>query len=149
MTEKKRTWEDIPSLEGLAIDWDFIPKPPNGKRAYGRLTARELYPLFREKEFPVIVGMGNKGNEGNAGNKSFLIDVSEGGISIRSDAELPVDTNLTVTFALGNQEIVANGTVRMVREIGDIFFIGIQFSGLTKKNVAYIKLLYSSAKITR
>ena len=35
---KKQSWEDIPSLDGLEIDWDFKVESPMGKRAHSRLT---------------------------------------------------------------------------------------------------------------
>ena len=143
MSKKKVSWDDIPSIEGLEVDWDFEPESPLGKRAYCRLTTKDLYPLFRQRDFPVSI------STGNLGNTSLLMDISEGGMSIRSDTKFLEEQEVFVSFSLGNVDIIANGIIRMVREVQDCYFVGIEFTGLQKKIRDFIKGLYSSANILR
>jgi hypothetical protein len=46
MAKEKVNWDDIPSLDGLEVDWQFEPENPLGKRAKVRIANSELYPLL-------------------------------------------------------------------------------------------------------
>jgi len=140
---EKRTWDDIPNIENLEIDWDFVPENPLGKREHVRVTARDLYRLFQETEYPVNIKSGNINIEGT------LVDISEGWISIKSDIELMQDQEVNIDLILGNKSIVASGIVKMVREQNWVYFLGVQFTSITKKLQAFIKEMYPSAKILR
>ena len=39
---EKKKWDDIPSLPGLGVDWEFRPENPNGKRAHTRMDEKVL-----------------------------------------------------------------------------------------------------------
>jgi len=49
MEEEKPSWENIPSLDDLEIDWGYEPENSMGNRAYPRLTIQDLSLLFRKK----------------------------------------------------------------------------------------------------
>lgn len=53
MGQDKVGLKDMSSLEGLKMDWVFEPENPPGKRAYTRLSKKELYPLFKKTDIPV------------------------------------------------------------------------------------------------
>ena len=59
MNEELKSWDEIPSLDDLKVDWDYQPENPNGKRDSKRLTDKELIQLFVERikealEVPIL-----------------------------------------------------------------------------------------------
>ena len=42
MTKEKQGWDNIPSLEGLSVDWEYEPENAMGKRAKDRMVAKDL-----------------------------------------------------------------------------------------------------------
>jgi len=48
--EKKTSWDDIPSLEGIGVDWEYKPVTTLGKRGFVRLNSEEIHVLFEVKE---------------------------------------------------------------------------------------------------
>lgn len=42
MGRGEKTRDEIPSLDGLELDWDYQPDNPQGSRAYARITAKDL-----------------------------------------------------------------------------------------------------------
>ncbi len=66
----------------------------------------------------------------------FSQDVSEGGLFVATYQLLPVGTEVCVSFAVGDVEIEAHGTVRWLREplSGDVSpGMGIEFEGLPRE----------------
>ena len=38
MSDEKKSWDDIPSLGDLKVDWSYEPENPEGRRDSKRLT---------------------------------------------------------------------------------------------------------------
>ncbi len=135
-------WDDIPSLEGLGVDWEFKPENPLGKRAYVRLTQKELNELFLQKHFPVkLVTEKRK-------VRAFLVDISQGGVSLHvNDANWKVSELVKLGFFLGNEKVISRGSIRNVRKEKGRVLLGVEFVGLPEKNYDYIAGLYSSLKV--
>ena len=53
MSKNSTDWDSLSSLEGLGIDWDFEPDNPLGKRAYARLSEKDVCHLFQVENIPV------------------------------------------------------------------------------------------------
>jgi len=142
MGQDTPSWEDVPSLEGLEVDWDFKPENPLGKRVYARLTAKELYPLLRTKNVPVkLVTQKSQ-------TKAFLVDVSQGGVALRAKATNLKESQLVkLGFFLGNQKVISKGRIKNIRKKKDWFVFGIEFIELSEDNYKYIAHLYLSVKI--
>ncbi len=143
MTEKKKSWDDIPSIDNLEIDWDFKPESPLGRREYVRLTAKDLYRIFEKTEYPIDIKSGSIWVTGS------LMDLSEGGMSVKSDKEFQIWQEVLIRLELWEKSIVSNGVVKMARKIDDGFLLGIQFDWLPKKTKSSIKEMYPAAKILR
>jgi len=43
---EKKSWDDIPSLDGLTIDWEYKPESSNNKRSFIRIKMEALAKLF-------------------------------------------------------------------------------------------------------
>ena len=142
MGQDKPSWEDVPSLDGLEIDWDFKPKSKEGKRNYTRLTLEDISSLFKKEKVPVKL-VSQRGQ-----SIAFLVDVSQGGVCLRTKEEGLRDPQLVkLGFFLGNQKVISKGRIKHVRQEGDWNFLGIEFVGLTGDSLEYISGLYSTLKL--
>ena len=84
MTEKKSRWDDIPSIEGLEVDWHYEPETTLGKRAWVRMTERDLLPLFDAQSLSVQVAAKNFDGLGS------LVDIGQSGMAVLLDTKLAV-----------------------------------------------------------
>ena len=50
--DEKKSWDDIPSLEGLSVDWDYTTQDKIDNRSYSRLDAGSLQQLFETGTIP-------------------------------------------------------------------------------------------------
>mgnify|MGYP000996368894 CR=1 FL=1 len=92
MTKEKANWDDIPSLEGLEVDWQFEPENPLGKRGWVRMENSDLYSLLGVKSIAVKVV--SKNFEG----KGYLVDIAQSGLAVLMDTQLN-SSSLIYTFS--------------------------------------------------
>ena len=71
--EKKINWDDIPSLDGLEVDWEYKQKASHEKRAFTRFTNGDVSTLCEVKTISVKIVTSTQTLDG------LLLDVSEGG----------------------------------------------------------------------
>lgn len=142
MGEEKPDWKNIPSLDGLEIEWGYEPENKVGKRAHTRLTLKDLTFLFKKKDIPV------KLVTEKAQCTAYLVDVSQGGICLRAKVKDLKDSQLVkIGFLLGNQKVISKGRIKHIQKESDWEILGIEFVGLTGDSHEYIAGLYSSLKI--
>jgi len=55
MKKNKPSWDDIPSLDEVGVDWEFKPTTPLGKRAFIRVKIEDLAKLFSTSKILVKV----------------------------------------------------------------------------------------------
>ncbi len=118
MSEKKASWDDIPSLDDLKVDWEFEPENPLGKRAHERMIATELHSVLEVKNIPVKVVANDF--EG----KGYLADLTPAGLAVKLDSRLEKEKPLMVGFFLGQQKIVSKVKVKNVQETDGKYKIG-------------------------
>ncbi|BCL62607.1 hypothetical protein DGMP_33000 [Desulfomarina profundi] len=138
MAEKKTAWDDIPSLDGLQVDWEYKPENPLGKRAHKRMKDLELYPILDVKSIPVKVVAGNFDEKGK------LVDLTPFGLAIRLDSELAEDRPAKVGFFLGRQKILSRTKVKYSRKCGEQYITGMSFEGLEEEYQDFIKGIFAS-----
>ena len=135
--EKKR-WDDIPSLDGLTIDWEYKPESSNNKRSFIRIKMEALAKLFEVKEIFVKIATSSQTCT------AHLLDLSEGGLSLGVPIPLAVNLPVKIGFFLGQVKVVAKAEVRHVRKIEGQYITGIKFIDLDKESAAFLKELYAS-----
>jgi hypothetical protein len=135
--EKKR-WEDIPSLDGLTIDWEYKPESSKNKRSFIRIKMEALAKLFEVKEIFVKIATNSQTYT------AHLLDLSEGGLSLGVPIPLTINLPIKVGFFLGQVKIVSKAEVRHVREIEGQYIAGVKFIDLDKESAAFLKELYAS-----
>ncbi|NNK96090.1 MAG: PilZ domain-containing protein [Desulfobacterales bacterium] len=137
MSEEK-SWDDIPSLDGLDVDWDFETENPLGKRKHSRMTKEELSALFEKKTISVKIVTEKFNTMGT------LIDLSEGGIAVGMRRELLNDQKVRIGFFLGEQQIASRAIVRQVKRTNDGYKIGMHFHDIKDEYFRYIAGVYAS-----
>ena len=135
-------WENIPSFEGLEVDWGFEAENSMGKRSYSRLTVDDLRQLYKNNDIPVKL-VSERGQ-----CTAFLVDLSQGGICLRTKLSHSENTELVkLGFILGEQKVISRGRIKHIRKENDWTILGIEFVGVSGENQDYIARLYSSVKI--
>ncbi len=138
MTEKKITWDDIPSVEGLEVDWDFEPETSLGRRAWVRMAKSDLLPLLDMKSMPVQVV--TKNFEG----KGALVDIAQRGLAVLLDTKLVVSEQVKVGLFLGKQKIMSRAVIRNVGTQLGRHRVGMEFLDIKKEYESFVAGLIAS-----
>lgn len=138
MAKEKSSWDDIPALDGLGVDWEYEPENPLGKRAWARITNIDLYSLLDAKSIPTKVVSTNFEQTGH------LLDISKNGLAVLLPAQLGNGQRVKIGFFLGKRKVVSRAVVRNSLTVEGKFRIGMEFVGLDKDSEAYIISLGSA-----
>ncbi len=138
MAEKKASWDDIPSLDGFEVDWEYEPKNPLGKRAHERMKGTELYPVLNVNTIPVKVAANDFEEKG------YMADITPAGIAVTLNSMLDRDKPVKVGFFLGEQKIVSKAIVKNVQEIDGKYKTGLAFVNLNNEYADFITGLFAS-----
>lgn len=142
MTQDTQSWEDIQSLDGLEIDWDFKVDNPLGNRSHSRLTIGEISKLYNLPNIPVKLVTEKEQCT------AALIDLSQGGICLNAKLSNAEASQLVkLGFILGGHKIISRGRIKHVRKEGKRMILGIEFVGLMGENQDYIAQLHASVKL--
>ena len=143
MSEKKKDWDDIPSLEGLQMDWDYSGNNSLGNRRYERLTFGDVTEIFEVKAVPVRVATPELTIDGT------LSDVSGGGLAVTLKKPLEEGQQAKIGFFMGRRKIVSRVMVRQAVEIKSGYRIGFEFQDISDEDSSYINGLYASKVLNR
>lgn len=134
----RKAWGDIPTLEGLEMDWDYCPNCRDGKRLHKRLSKRDVAHLYGDA--PVDVKMASNAVTFEA----TLYDLSEGGVGVDLHKRLDEFQQLKVGMILGGKKIIASAQVRHVRHAANGYTAGLQFINLEPPMRKFIAGIYAS-----
>ena len=136
----KRTvsWDDIPSLDGVGVDWTYKPQTTLDKRAFIRLDLHAISQLMAVGTIVVRLATVKQTYEGT------LADISQGGLAMHLPTELAINQQVKVGLFLGKEKIISRGVVRHVKPEINRSLIGIQFVDLARESVEYIAGLYAA-----
>ena len=138
MADKKPSWDDIPSLEGFEVDWDYKPKNPEGKRARKRMKDTELFPVLNVNTIPVKVAATDFEEKG------YMADITPAGMAVMLNTMLGREQPVMAGFFLGEQKIVSKAIVKHVQEIDGKYKTGLLFENLIKEYEDFIVGLFAS-----
>lgn len=138
MAKEKTGWDDIPSLQGLEVDWQYEPENPLGKRAWQRMVDKELYAILGVKNIPIKVVAKNFEEIGS------LLDLAQGGFSVLLKTKLAEGQLLKVGFFLGNRKVISRAKIRNVTSLQDRYRAGVEFVELDEDLRSYIGGIISS-----
>lgn len=143
MSEKKKDWDEIPSLEGLQMDWDYSGNDSLGNRRFERLTYGDVTEIFEVKAVPVRVATPEFTIDGT------LSDISGGGVAVILKKSVKAGQQAKIGFFLGQRKIISRVVARQRTEIQNGFRIGFEFKGIAEEDSTYINGLYSSKMLSR
>ncbi len=138
MGKETAGWDDIPSLEGLEVDWEYVPENPLGKRAWMRMAGQDLLATLGANRIRVKVVAKNFEEAG------YLIDLSQGGLAVFLNTGLAVGQAVKLGFFLGQHKVISTAMVRNVRSLEGGHRTGIEFVGLAKETETFINGLISA-----
>jgi hypothetical protein len=138
MAKEKSSWDDIPSLDGLGVDWEYEAENPLGKRGWPRITNNDLYSLLDVKSIPTKVVSADFEQTGH------ILDISKNGLAVLLSAQLSDGQRVKIGFFLGKRKVVSRAVVRNTCTVEGKFRIGMEFVGLDKDSEAYIVSLGSA-----
>ena len=138
MAKEKTGWDEIPSLQGLEVDWKYELENPLGKRAWLRIADNELYAILGVKSIPVKVVSKNFEETG------YLLDIAQGGVAVFLKTKLVVGQLLKIGFFLGKQKVISRAIIRNITSLEGRFRTGIEFVELDKEVESYIAGIISS-----
>lgn len=136
--EPKKSWDDIPSLDGLSVDWDYKAREKVDNRSHSRLDAGSLQQLFETGAIPAKIAIAGQTLDAR------LVDLSRGGAAFSVDMPLAIGQPVKTGFVLGPAKILAKGTVRHVKQEGGRTIVGVMFEALNEGSADYIAGLYAS-----
>ena len=141
--ESKLSWDDIPSLEGLVVDWEYKSEIALDKRAFVRIAKEEMSQLYESGEIIAKLATAKQTYDGH------LLDISAGGIALSLPVLLAENLPVKVGFFLGTTRIVSKGIVRYVDKSGNQHKTGIKFLDLTHDSFEYIAGLHAANVLLR
>lgn len=138
MAEKKSNWDDIPSLEGLEMDWDYTGEGAHAKRRFERLSFDDMTNIFEVKAVPVRVAAPDFTIDGTVN------DLSGGGIAVILKKPVEIGQNVMIGFFMGSRKIVSRAVVKQSAPAAGGYRIGLQFEDIKEEDSSYINGLYAS-----
>ena len=145
MMKEKISWDDIPSLDGVGVDWDYKPLTALDKRKFVHLYMGAVFQLLESREIAVRLATTKQTLEGK------LVDISQGGLALTLPFPLELGTPVKVGLFFGTEKIIARGLVQHLQQENTLYITGIQFVDLPTETAKYIaglitsKALYHSA----
>lgn len=143
MSEKKKDWDEIPSLEGLQMDWDYSGNDSLGNRRYERLTFGDVTEIFEVKAVPVRVATQEFTVDGT------MSDISGGGLAVILKKPVEAGQKAKVGFFLGRRKIISGVVARQSDKIQHGYRIGFEFKGIAEEDSTYINGLYATKMLSR
>lgn len=132
------SWDDIPSLENLEVDWDFEPENALGKRLWARFGPADLRASLDSESIPVKV----VGRQFSKIGK--LIDISKGGLAVLLDSSPGKGQPVRLNLLLGRQRVVSTAIIRNITPLKGRQRVGMEFIDLAEEVSSYIAGLISS-----
>jgi hypothetical protein len=136
--EKKVSWDAIPSLEGLEVDWEYNAGENKDKRACVRLNLKDMGAMFASSEITAKVATVHEVHSG------LLVDISPEGAAVILPVSLEGGQPVKFGVALGSMRVIAKAQVRHVQPVGAGYKIGIRVVELEEQTRDFLGSLYAS-----
>jgi hypothetical protein len=138
MTKSKADWNEIPSIDGLGVDWEYVPENPLGKREMVRVASKDLRTILGVKKIPVKVV------DKNCEAKGYLVDIAINGIAVLLNRRFVEGQPVKLGLFLGKQKVLSRAIIRSVMDQGDGLRTGMEFVDLKEEYRVHIDGLISS-----
>ncbi len=136
--EKKPSWDDIPSLH-LELDEEPTDAASFEKRAYPRLSTKEVQEMFRKKVGVLYVHVALK--KGQLKQKGLLRDINHTGMSFIMPAH-PLKQGEIIRIGTVFNQFVFKTKAEVRWRTNDQ--VGVKFIDPKKEDVSYLSELYAA-----
>ena len=143
MTDKKMSWDDIPSLDGLKMDREYKVDTPLGKRKFERMSAGDMTSILEVKTIRAKVVTGKHTVDGQ------LSDICAEGMALILTNDLSVNQYVKIGFFLGKQKIISKAVVKQSVPVQNKYKVGFQFHNINEEDSKYINSLYAAKRLNR
>ncbi len=143
VTDKKKSWNDIPSLDGLKVDREYKAETPLGKRKCERMTAGDMASILEVGTIRAKVVTGKHTVDG------LLSDICADGMALILKNHLSVNQYVKIGFFLGKQKIISKAIVKQSVPVQNNYKVGFQFEDINEADSKYIHSLYASKRLNR
>ncbi len=120
------------------MDWEYLPENPQGKRAFVRISEKNLVKMFDAQSVLVKVTTADTILIGS------LRDICEGGLAVNLKVKLAGNQATKVEFFLGTEKIISRAIVRYIRPCDREYTIGMMFVDLNAASKKFISGMYAS-----
>lgn len=138
MTDEKHSWDDIPSIEDISVEWDYAPENSLGDRECIRLDNRYLCTQFQIKKIPVKIVSKDMETSGS------VLDLGKKGLGFMLGKHIEPGKSIKIGLYLGKVKVVSRAVVRYSKELNQRYRVGVEFEGLAETSREYIAGLVSS-----
>ena len=133
------SWDDIPSLIDIKVDWDYEPENPLGKRAMARIGKNSLNKLLNFNEIPVRLIFRYFEETGN------LIDISSAGLAVfLPETDLTEGTQIKIHLFLGRKKIHSRAVIRNIHFWNGQIRVGLEFIEPAQEDSSFINGLIAT-----
>jgi len=132
------SWDKIPSIPNIEVDWDYEPESSLGNRMWKRLIQKDLHRLFGVKHTSVKMIAGQSEMRGR------LVDISQKGLGIMFDGAMERGGKGKIGFHLGEETIVSQVVTKNSVPVAGNHRVGMEFVGLPQNIEDYIVQLVSA-----
>lgn len=136
--EMASNWDKIPSIQGLSVDWDYEPESSLGKRLWKRLVQKDIERLLGVDKTPVKMITADTEIRGR------LLDISQKGLGVLLEKDVPVGEVGKIGLHLGKETIVSRAVTKNSVSGAGKHRVGLEFVGLSDTMEEYIVQLVSS-----
>ena len=143
MTDKKKSGDDIPSLDGLKVDSEYKVETPLGKRKFERMTAGDMTSMVEVKTIRAKVITGKHTVDG------LLSDICADGMALILKNKLSVNQYVKFGFFFGKQKIISKAVVKQSVPVQNNYKVGFQFHDINEDDSKYIHSLYAAKRLNR
>jgi len=143
VTDKTKSWDDIPSLNGLEVDRKYKVETPLGKRKFERMTAVDMTSMLEVKTIRAKVVTDKHTVDGQ------LSDICADGMALILKNELSVNQYVKIGFFLGKQKIISKAIVKQSVPVQNNYKVGFQFHDINEEDSKYIHSLYAAKRLNR
>lgn len=140
---QKISWDDIPSLDNLEVDWEYTPENTLGKRTHVRISNKDLHRFFSEEQILVRIVSSSLNYTGH------LLDISQNGLAVSVKRDLQKGLPVKVGFFIGKHKLVSKGIVRNSIVSENSYRVGIEFIDLQEEDASFIVKLNTSRLYAR
>lgn len=142
MTDKKNSWDEIPSIEDIGVEWDYKPESALGAREWPRIENSYLCTQLQVEKVPIKIASNDWESKG------YVLDIGKQGVGLLAAKNIDPGAIIKIGLILGKVKILSRAIVRNCSNLDQRYRIGAEFIDLKETSKEYIASLVASKVYT-